>query len=515
MKRSRRLTALVVALLMMGSMWLTACGGAIGNEVVDGYAQALYIITDGTALAVVNPFSPATSTPASRWLFIMIYDRLVDNLGDGIYGPALATSWETDDHQTFTMTLREDVYFHNGAPFTADDVVATVAAAAEGVGSQAHDAWRSVNEVTALDAHTVRFVLHSVDVEFFFNLSQPHAAILSADAIAVGSPEALWAGTGAFSVHSFSSNDVTVLARNDNYWGEVPPTPRITLLTVPEVATRTIMMLGGEAHVVTSVAPDDIPMFREDRNFNVTPIENNNHAQYIAFNMNAPIMEDINFRKAIAHAIYGPDIIIAANGPNSGINPDANMFGQNSEFRNNNFPAREHDLDRARAYLEASVWDGEVIEIATAIPTHIRMAEMIQIQLRAIGLETTINVMDVAGFTAYATYRDNQSQMMVYILPTTLSAIHIRNAFFPGSALNRASFNNPYATELMERASTIFDVDERRELYMYIQEVVTEYVAYIPIYVHHPVIISATGFGGMRLCPVGNHDWRYIYKSVN
>ena len=49
----------------------------------------------------------------------MIYNKLVVSLGDGKYGPSLATSWDTDDWKTFTFHLRNDVTFHNGVKFAA------------------------------------------------------------------------------------------------------------------------------------------------------------------------------------------------------------------------------------------------------------------------------------------------------------------------------------------------------------------------------------------------------------
>ena len=484
------------------------------EEVEEGaqFAEEMYIITDGTAMAVINPFSPATSTTASRWLFVMIYDRLVYNLGDGNYGPALALTWETDDFQTITMTLRDEVYFHNGDRFTANDVVATVEAAQEGLGSQAHDIWRSVNTVTAIDPLTVEFVLHEVDVDFLFNISQPHGGILNSNGLAAGTEEGLWVGTGAFTIGSFSSNDAVTFVRNDDYWGEIPPTQRITMLTIPEPATRTIMMMGGEADISTTPPADDFPLIEASPDFVVFHFETNN-PHYISFNMNAPIMSDLNFRRAVAHALYGPHIVMAAHG-GRGWFPDSNLFGEHSEFRNPNIPAFPHDLVRAREYLEASDWNGEVIEIATAIPTNVRLAEMISLQLLEIGLVTTINVMDVAGFTAYATYHNNQSQMTVYVYPTTLSAAHMRNAFFPGSALNRASFNNPYVTELLERAAATVDTDERRALYMYAQEIVSAYTAYIPIFMDNPGMQVAVGVGGIRNRPDINHDFRYIFRVI-
>ena len=480
------------------------------------FADSIYVVTDGTALSVMNPFSPATSPTASRQAFIMIFDRLVNPAGDGEFAPSLATSWDTDDFQTITMTLRQGVYFQNGDSFTSADVIATVEAAHEGLGSMAHDVWRSVETVTAIDAHTVQFVLDDVNVEFLFNLSQIHASILSARAIAESETnlDALWtAGTGAYRVVSLSPNDVIVFERNDDFWGELPITRTQTWFTIPELATRTLMMLNGEANLNWSISRDDVPMFEEHPDFLVVHHYNNN-PHYISFNMNDPITGCLYFRRAVAHAVYKPDLAFIAGGVTGVAIDSPNLFGFASAFKNTDIPPIPHDLARAREYLAASAWNGETIVISTAIPTNIRPAEVLQMQLAQIGLDVSLNVMDVPGFTSTVTYRDNQSQMAVYLMPTTLSAAHMRNGFFPGSALNRASYNNPYVTELLDRALRTIDTNERRELYMYIQEVVSADMPYIPIFFNHGLIIVTNGFGGIGYSPVGDHDLRFAFQIV-
>jgi len=480
------------------------------------FAEEIIVITDGTTLSVADPFNPATSPTASRQMFIMAFDRLVDAVGDGTYTQSLATSWENVNYQTITMTLREGVVFNNGDPFTADDVVATVLAGQDAVGSMAFDVWRNVDSVTAIDTYVVEFVLSDVDVEFFFNLSQPHASIVSSRAIAemAGNPNVMFtAGTGAFRIVSMSPNDETVFERNDNFWGELPVTQRQVWLTIPEVPTRTIMLLNGEANINWGIPPDDIQMFVEHADFQVVRDYNNN-PHYISFNMNDPIAGDINFRRAVAHAIFKPDIAMAAAAANAFPIDSPNLFGHASEFRNNDIAPIAHDMDLARAYLEASVWNGETIELSVAIPTNIRAAEVIQVQLSQLGVDIQLDVLDVPGFTSAVTYSDNRSQIAVYVLPTTLSAAHMRNAFFPGSSLNRASYNNPVVTEMLDRALRTTDLGERRDLYLQIQEIVSEEMPYIPIFGGYITMVATNGFSGIGFSPVGNHDLRFAFQVV-
>ena len=72
----------------------------------------------------------------------MIHDRLLNyDIIAAEYLPSLAVRWYTDDYQTFRFYLREGVYFHNGDPFTAEDVVFTANLARDAIGSHANAQW--------------------------------------------------------------------------------------------------------------------------------------------------------------------------------------------------------------------------------------------------------------------------------------------------------------------------------------------------------------------------------------
>jgi len=548
MKKKKKIIAIVIVLIM-GLSLVAACGGGdsgpaqqappqpgqgsgsgsgstvVGQEgaVVGGgepvpddavYAESLDVITEGTALAVLNPFNAATNTTTTQQVFIMIYDRLVNNLGEGNFGPSLATSWDPGDFRTIRMTLRDDVYFHNGEKFTAEDIEATIIASREGVGSQSHDIWRVVESVRVLSPTEIEFTLNAVNVDFFTSISHPHASILNKSAIESGTERDFWIGTGAFSVRSFSSNEYAAMERNENYWGDVPRTKNITFRNIPEMSTRTIMLQTGEVQISMGTPADDVPMFAADPNYSVFELISNN-PHYISFNMNDPVTGDHNFRMAVAHAVNLDELAMAGAGAFAVGAQDGSLYGLFSEFRNTDIPKVPHDPDKAREFLAASNYTGEPIEISTgSISTVARAAEMLQEQLQRVGINTTVNVMDLAGFMSYASYRDNQSQMTVYILPTTLSASHMRNAFFPGSGLNRASYNNPEIASLLDMAPTITDLNARRDHYLRLQEIVAEDMPYIMAFWRLQTLVVADGVGGVILSPMAFHDLRNAYMVV-
>ena len=228
------------------------------------YAEELMVVIDNNPIVDFLPHSSSAGTSSTLWAENMIYDRLVGIDADGKYIPALALSWETDDWQTITMKLRDDVTFHSGEKFTASDVVFTINDAREATGTLSQEYWATVKEVTAIDDYTVKFVLDGVNVEFLYDCSQPWSSILSEKAMTEDPEKGYWIGTGAFMVSDFATSDYVELTRNDSYWGEKAITKTITLKYIPEESTRLMMLQNGEADACFSLNTNDYPVIEND-----------------------------------------------------------------------------------------------------------------------------------------------------------------------------------------------------------------------------------------------------------
>ena len=494
-------------------------GEIVGGEAPEAeaiLAEEINISTDATNLVAINVFAPPSNTPATAHVIWMTHDRLVERdeaTGDFVY--RLATSVETDDYQTYIFNLRQGVVFHDGAPFTANDVVATIERSRTAPGSPAFDIWRPVSTATALDDYTLELVLGGVNVTFLNSISNPLGAIISAGGIESGTDEGIWNGTGPFELTSFVSNDHATVERFDGFWGEAPPTRVINIRHVPEMGARTMMMRNNETQIATSINTADVHIFQNDPSFTVTEHVHINPMPII-FNMNDPIAGDLNFRRAIGHAINRTEMGLASRGDLFIPVADEVAWGFVTDFRypEAGMPPFEQNLDLVAQYLEASSWNGEEIVISAGITTAIRIAEMMQEQLVRAGIPTRVNQLDPAGFTAAATYNDNQIQLGIHMMPVMRCASSMHSAFYPGAGLNRASYNNPAATALMDRALLTVDVAERAEIYRELQEIVTADLPYINIFWSVHTMTTAEGVGGVIIAADVRHDFRNIFQTI-
>src|SRR5688572_13275505 len=187
-----------------------------------------------------------------------MYDGLVRfNPLDGLQTiiPSLATGWEiSDDGLTYTFTLREGVTFHDGEPFTADDVVATFSRAInppEGIISVMQAFYRSVESVEAVDPLTVQFNLSQPQADLLTALAAPFSVIYSKATLDANDQDVrsvVPPGTGPFVFEEYNEAERWSFVRNENYWNpELPYMDGLELLHVAAWSDRGTAVLTDQA----------------------------------------------------------------------------------------------------------------------------------------------------------------------------------------------------------------------------------------------------------------------------
>ena len=476
------------------------------------FAEEIDIIIDNTPISHANPF--LGGSPAHSWTFNLIFDRLVYYAGDGIFIPSLATEWSTDDYITFIFKLREDVVFHNGAKFTADDVLFTIEYG-QNPDTSTQTVWRMIKEAKALDDYTVQIEINDMDVDFLFRLSRPNMAICSRKAITDDPVNGMTVGTGAFRLVEFVENNYWIMERNDDYFDEPAITRKITMRYIPEQNNRTIMMLNGESQICLKINPDDMDLFVGNPDFWIDDHVVNNPT-CIHFNMTDPITGDLNFRMAVAHAIDKYDIAMVAGGEYYFADYETSgVYGYSTEFRNMDLPPILHDVEKAKEYLAKSTYNGEVVEICTtSLISTLRASEIIQQQLKEVGIESEIYQIESIAMNEYTAYGNNQSQMVLNVFSFSASSSSYRACLLPNSAQNRASYDNPLVVEMLDRAAATIDYDERGAIIKEIQAIVREELPVVNMWYLLQTVACVQGIGGFNFPGDNLYDFRYLYWQI-
>jgi len=439
----------------------------------------------------------------------------MDQPQPGVFVPALATRWETDDFQTWRFYLRDDVSWHNGDHFTADCVRFTVENALANPGTLAFNRYRNVETVNVINDYTVELILNEPNVDILFEFANHGgASILNRRAFEENPEDPMWAsiGTGPFQVADFTTADFMRLERFDGFWGEAPPTQSMTLWSIPEEATRAVMLESGEVQVSFGLSAEALDRFGAMADFQLFSAMNVSPTSFSFNNMGDEVVMCPYFRRAVAHALIPEDVAFASWG-NWAVAPwDGNLWGAGVQYRLEGLPRREHDPDLARSYLERSVYDGRSLELAV-VPASGVAPQVVQMQLAAVGINVHIETMDIPSFVDMHTLNpESERELHLFPVAANPSALRtLRTGFYPGAATNRLNYINPVVTELTDLISSTNDEAIRRDAAYQIQRILYDDIPAIAVFFQLTGVATVNGIGGIAM---GNDPFATCFRDV-
>ena len=505
-----------------GESALINTGGAIteGNqtEATPPPAEAEYYdelrMYIGDKVAVIDPMSANAAGTQLGIIDHLAYDSLVYYNINGNYDPCLALEWSSNDDATeWTYKLREGVKFHNGEPFTADDVVFTFETAMANPGCAVQSLWNNVDHVKANGDYEVKFVLKGGNVDFIYKTADPTAVIVNREAYESGDEHAGWIGTGPFKIVDMVPNDSITYEANDDYWGEKPRCKKFTQRYIAEETARNIMLENDEIDFC-NVSGQYIKQYSEDPRFVINSYVMNN-LNYVAFNMRKPITSDINFRLACAYAMSPEEILDIALDGYGAIAETGADWGYKTAYKDMSIPQFKQDLDKAKEYLEKSVYKGETIYLTAGMAHTIKAAQVVQAELSAIGINCEVKQLDGPSMTAATAYDVNDEDIVVGSGAWSPLGSSIKGFVTPGNNSNKACYENQEVVDLLKQAAATPDGPERQEMYYKIQQIMHDELPYYGTF-HMALYIGAQkGAGGNILFPTNYHDYGLAYRLKN
>ena len=256
-------------------MAATALFVALSAVGVVASAQTVRIANQGDALSM-DPHSLNETLQLS--VTGNVYEPLVGRNKDLSLTPMLATSWKQTSPTVWRFELRKGVQFHDGTPFTADDVVFSLART-QVEGSDMKSYTNDFKEVRKIDSHTVEIetktpfpILPDV-LSLVYIMSkkwcETNQATVPVDRRkGVENTASFKAnGTGPFRVRERQPNVRTVFTRNGSYWGKIEGNVTEVVFTpIGNDATRVAALLSGEVDVMEPVPVQDIDRVNSSAN---------------------------------------------------------------------------------------------------------------------------------------------------------------------------------------------------------------------------------------------------------
>src|SRR5205807_9162632 len=236
--------ALVVACLLMVGSHAAAAPPQQAGEM----RWALYVTF---APAWLDPGRVAGAGVTPFWLLYALHDALLKPMPGNPMAPSLAESWTVSpDQKVYEFKLREGLKFHNGDPFTAEDVKFSFQRYRWP--QQQRD---KVRDIDIVDPYRVRFTLHEPWPDFmtFYGTFATSAGWIAPkkymEQVGPDGFKKAPVGLGPYKFVSHTPGVELVMEAYEGYWRKTPSVKRIVYKSVPEATTRLAMLKRGEVDV--------------------------------------------------------------------------------------------------------------------------------------------------------------------------------------------------------------------------------------------------------------------------
>lgn len=436
-----------------------------------------------------------TSAYASFQVLENVYDTLVQPGPDLSMEPALAESWEiSDDNLTWTFTLRDDVVFHNGRQFTADDVVYSYDRIMDpDVGAANSFRFASIESVEAVDDTTVQINLTRPTPNLLVNIGAfKGMAIIPQEIVEDGSIDTDPVGTGPFRFVSSSPDQGIVLEANPDYWRAdegLPYLDGIRFVQIPDPTVKLTNLQTGEVDWVDGVPPQRLAELESDDSVVLERVPGGDY-HYFALNQNREPFDNPDVRRAIAMAIDREEIAEAAQFGAATANQTAIPDGNFWYFDYSPFDVAAVD-EATQLLADAGVGDLTIeFMVSSDFPETVTQAQVIASQLADIGVTVEISDVDFGTWLDRQGNGDFDAFMLSWIGNIDPDDFYYAQHHSTGT-FNFQGYDNPDVDALLDEARVETDQDARKALYDEAATMIVDDASYT--YLYNPENIQAWG----------------------
>ncbi|MFD2262453.1 ABC transporter substrate-binding protein [Lacibacterium aquatile] len=285
-----------------------------GAAAFPAVAQTKDTLTVGMPIEPPNLDPTAAAASAIREVtYRNVYEGLTRLDRNGQVQPALAESWTiSDDKLTYTFKLRQNVKFHNGRAFVADDVKFSLDRAKDPQSTNPQKAlFTAIDSVDVVDPHTVTVKLKAPTGLFLWNMAWGDASIFAKETVETNKTNPV--GTGAYKFVSWTRGDRVVLEKNPDYRDAANVKMRqVTFRFIADAQAQSAALKAGDVDAFPNFgAPELFEEFKKDSKFTV--VAGNTEGEIVAGMNNArKPFDDVRVRRALAMSIDRKSLIEAA-----------------------------------------------------------------------------------------------------------------------------------------------------------------------------------------------------------
>jgi len=432
------------------------------------------------APAIANPVFATTMSEAR--INELLFSGLYTDNKDLATSPLLAESAElSEDFTELTISVRQDVRWHDGSPFTAEDVVFTIEAMKDR-GTLSTEAGRVawIDKAEVIDAYTLKLTFVHPEArpedKLFFKILPKHGF----DSTTLKRTDPFRAnpiGTGPYTLDNFNDDNSISLVANDNYNGSV----RLDEIVMREVSDKNYqakLLLYESLEALVRVLPRDLAVLQNNRKVELYPYQTNSW-WYLGFNMDRSTYQDERVRQALAQLV-DVEALLAPVGTGDIL---SGPFVKSSPFYNHDVRGWSHApmdatalLEEAGYVQEAGSWskDGKPLEMKIYAHKSLESSQEVVINLQsqwqAAGIGVDVDFLDEARWKSMV-WKDREFDVILSQWSFDRNE-DVREQFHSNGSRNFTGYVNHEVDELLDKARDTTDPQEKKAAMRQIHSIV-------------------------------------------
>jgi peptide/nickel transport system substrate-binding protein len=453
-----------------------------------------------------------------------IFEALILKDENNTLLPGLATEWKLVDDLHWEFKLRQGVKFHDGSPFTAEDVKFSyerVRNLPNNPGSYASNI--SANEkIEIVDPYTIRFKTFEPAATLPGLLGI--VMIVSHTAAANALPPDFRSGraavgTGPFKFVEFRPGESLKVTRNEDYWGQKPAWERVTFRIIPNDNARVLALLSGDVdmaeHIAISnavqiAANPDFHLYKRvsDRSVYLSLDAGRDHAPFLTDKAGAPLatnpLKDVRVRRAISKSINRT--LIAERLMEGYAQPATQLAPEGATGFNPDIPLEAFDLPGARKLLAEAGWpDGFGMTIHCTndrVINDAKICETLGQMISRLGLAVKVETMPASMFFTRAKLPEPEFSVMLLswghsdttdISPLLTTIIHSYDRDRAMGTSNRGLYSDKDVDAKIEAASRILEPEPRAAAIRGVMALLDTTIPAVPLHTQYIILATRKG----------------------
>ena len=394
----------------------------------------------------------------------LTYETLIVKDANGDYQPKLAKEWQWIDDTTVQFKLRDDVTFHDGSKFNAEDVKFCLGLMAESSFTKNFFGHVDLENTTVDDEYTITIKLDEAYAPFEAALASWRGAMISKEAYESQGADAFGrapVGTGPMKFKEWVTGDHISFTANENYWGDALNYDNLNVRIIVESSSRTMELETGGVDIAMDIPISDRERVNDNPELNLIGGEGLRF-EFLLLNIEDDINKDIRVREAMAHAINYQALVDTVWRGHAKV---ADSFLAPAVLGYKSVGPYTYDVELSKQLLaEAGYPDGFEFDFITwENDYNPQVAQVLQSMWAEVGIKMNIQVVDLPSFLtsfnagelqvthtgATAAINDPDAALLIWPLWRTIPLRH----------------NDQKIQDFLDKGATTYDKAERTAVY--------------------------------------------------